>query len=411
MRNMVRYEIKKVFSKTGGKVALGLLLALIVITSYFATDVYFVNEDGEQTWGFAAIANLRAAHEPWSGVLDEERIGQVIAENYRIAQTPQYRSEDVKQSNIAYGWRQGFARIRGLINWAYTSDFETNNYYLSDSLSDPSLAKDFYANRVKVFRAWLERDEVIYRYSDAEREYLLRQYESIKTPFYMEYMEGWLKALKYSQTVIMISMMIVGYLVTGIFAGEFQWKSDSILFSSTYGRSRAVTAKLKAGFLIVTAVYGLSMAVYTAIVLGYLGASGANCPVQVEHWKEFYNITIGQQYLITVIGGYIGSLFMALLVMWISSKGRSAVVAIMTPVVLIFLPSFVGNIPSVNVSKILSLLPDRLLQMNVSMKTFDLFDIGGKVIPAVPIILVLYSVLAIMLVPATYMEYRSKEIM
>lgn len=41
---MVRYEIKKVFSKTSGKVALLLLLAVMGATCHFATHIYFVNE-------------------------------------------------------------------------------------------------------------------------------------------------------------------------------------------------------------------------------------------------------------------------------------------------------------------------------------------------------------------------------
>ena len=100
---------------------------------------------------------------------------------------------------------------------------------------------------------------------------------------------------------VMLTMLILGFLVTGIFSNEFSWKADTIFFIAVYGRNKAVAAKIKAGFTIVTAVY------------------------------------------------------------W----------AVMLPFVLIFIPSFLGNIESPLVSRISGLLPDRLLQVSTAIIYFD----------------------------------------
>ena len=79
-------------------------------------------------------------------------------------------------------------------------------------------------------------------------------------------------------------------------------------------------------------------------------------------------------------------------------------------VVLIFIPSFIGNINSPLINKILGLLPDQLLQAGVALDYFNLYTVGGHVIGAVPVILVLYAVLTVVLMPVLYQEYRRKQI-
>lgn len=100
----------------------------------------------------------------------------------------------------------------------------------------------------------------------------------------------------------MLTMLILGYLVAGIFSNEFVWRSDAVLFSSFYGRNKAVTSKIKAGFCVVTAVYSAVFIIYTGIVLLYLGADGWNLPIQSSwiSWKCFYNITNLQKYLFII---------------------------------------------------------------------------------------------------------------
>ena len=126
------------------------------------------------------------------------------------------------------------------------------------------------------------------------------------------------------------------------FSGEFQLKANAVFYSSYYGRNKAVWAKVKAGAIIITAIYWAVMLLYTMLVLGILGVDGANCPIQssMSGWKSIYNITNAQEYILIVLGGYLGCLFMQSLTMLVSAKTNSSVIAVIVPFILIFLPSF-----------------------------------------------------------------------
>lgn len=407
---MLKYELKKVFAKTSSKVAVILLIALVCITCWLSMHIYFVNESGEKEYGFSAVRQLREMQKEWAGVLDESKLAAVIEENLRIEATPQARSENITEINIAYGWKQGIDEIRNLLNSAYADGFRTYDYYRADHLKSEDAGR-FYDNRIVLLKNWLF-DEAKEQFSDKEKGYLINQYETLNTPFLYDYMLGWTQLFEYSPTIIMILMLILGYLVAGIFSNEFQYKADAVFFTSVYGRNKAVTAKIKAGICIVTLIYWAAILLYSLSVLFYLGMDGAVCPVQADRsgWKCFYNILNWQKYLLVVIGGYIGCLFISSLTMYISAKTKSAVVAVVAPFILIFIPSFLENINSPVVNKILGLLPDRLLQVGVAMGYFDLYELFGKVVGAIPILFVIYSILTIVLLPIIYEEYRKKQI-
>lgn len=401
---MVYYEIKKVFSRMSSRIALMLLLVTLAVTCWFAVmGVYYVNENGDEEKGITAIHKLREQKKEWAGLLTEERIAEVISENARINATAQAKSEDFQENDIAYSKKQGFDDIRRLLVYSY-GDFNNYDYYLPDRLS-PDDAGMFYPNRILHLEEWL-RGDAKDLFTEREKQFLIEKYKGLETPLVYDYMEGWLQASQYAPTVIMITVLLLGFLTANIFSGEFQTKADAVFFSSYHGRKKAITAKIKAGFWITTGIYWIVMLLYSAVVLGILGTDGASCPIQAVPggWKSFYFVTNLQQYLLVLAGGYIGSLFLMFLTMLISAKVRLAVVAVTVPFIMIFLPSFLST------DRIAGLLPDQLLQMNMVIRQFNLYELGEKVLGAAPILPILYTVLTLVMIPVLYQIYRRAQL-
>lgn len=214
MMIMTYYEIKKVFSKKGSKVALIFIFIVIsVVLSFIIGDNKYVNRNGDAESGISAMLKVRELKKEWSGELTEDVLRKIIEENVRISQTPEAKSNDFRQNDIAYSQRQGFMDIRDLLNCDY---------------------------------------------------------------------------------------------------GEF--------------------------------------------------------------------------------------------------KTNSSVIAVIVPFILIFLPSFLSGTSLPLLNKILGLLPDQMLQMNQVVKFFNLYEIGGKVFCAVPILIISYSILLLLIVPVIYFIYRRKEV-
>lgn len=402
----MKFEIKKVFLRRGNQIAVALLAVLLCVVCFFAGNISYVNESGETETGFGAVKKLREEQKKWSGPLDEAKIRKVIEENNKISQTPEAQSDDFQENDKAFHKKQGFQEIRNLLNYAYAEDFRDYNYFRADSLK-PEDASEFYENRISLLENWLSGEGKEF-FSETEKEYLIKKYENLQTPFFYDYVDGWKQLFLYFPTILMILMLVLGYLISGIFAREFQWKADSILFSSMYGKDKAVSAKVKACFYIVTGIYWCTVLLYTGAVLLYLGADGAFCPVQANSsgWKSFYEMTNMEKYILCAVGGYLGCLFISFLTMLVSGKTKSSVAAVVLPFVLLFLPSFLSNINHPAAAGILGLLPDRLLQLAQGTANFTLYEIGGKVLDGIFLLFPVYSVFCALLLPVLKRMYR-----
>ena len=406
---MILFEIKKILSRTGSKVGILVLLITLVVSCYLAVEyTTYVDEEGNRHTGIAAVNNLREEKEKWTGVITEDYLKEVIRENNKINAVYPYDPSDPVTCDMGYSMSQGIDDIKTMINCAF-GEFRSYNYLRVDSVTEDEVG-NLYENRIQNVKTWLSADEGKDQYSEAEKEYIIDSYETLKTPFYYEPANGWIAALEYASTVIVLTMLVLSFFVSGIFSGEFQWKADSIFFSTKYGRNKGTLSKIAAGLIVVTAVYWIMILLYSLIVFSVYGTSGANCAIQtgLSGWKSLYHMTFLQEYLLVIVGGYVGVLFILLLSMLVSAKTHATVVAVTIPFIMIFIQSFFGGFP--NLKDVLGFLPDQLLQMNMATNTFVLYEIGGKVLPSVPILMMIYPFLCVVLLPIMYHVYYGTEI-
>lgn len=413
MTTMVRYELKKIFGSFGGKVTLLLYAAAVALSCWWAAagelnvGSVWVNEQGNRETGPAAVKKMQAARAEWTGWLNQDMLTRAVQENARINATPEAQSSDTHQNDIAFGWKQGFDPIRELINRSYSPGFRHYDYYTADGITAID-EHTFYSNRVKLVREWLndKSDVGESTFTQQEKDYIISQYESLQTPFYMEYHDGWYQLLEKGTFILMMGILILSFALSGIFSGEFKWKADALYFSTTYGRTKGTSAKIKAGLLLITLLYWAGILVYSLFTLTYLGFGGGNTVIQVRLWKSLYNITMRQAWVLAVSCGYLGNLFLGTFTMLISAKTKSAVAAVTVPFVVIFVPAFLQD----SLSTLVSFLPATLLEFYQHLSTFDLVTVFGKVFRVADLCIPLYILLMFILIPILYREYRAKQI-
>ena len=402
---MLQFEIKKVFSNFKNIMAMILLFIILIVISIMTMNrVEYVDADGERISGIAAAKNLRAEQNEWAGSLTEDVFADVLEENRRIDHSQEALSDDIVERDKAYARKQGISDIKKLITLAF-SEWRDYNYYAIDNISAEE-AKQVYQKRISSLKEYLDSGEETF--TDAQKEFLIQRYESLKTPFYYEYIGGWSALLKNISTFMLMLALVIGFLVSGIFSDEFQIKADSIFFSSKLGRNKAVISKVSAGFGITTVLYVVFMILYTVIVLLMLGADGANCPIQFHLWRSAYNITFFQAYLLIAAGGYVGTLFAAIISMIVSAASRSTATAVIVPFIILCAFPFLSRI--ITLPGICSFFPDQLLEVYLSVKEFVLVESCGRVMNIATVTIPVYMVICLFLLPVLYHIYRKSEI-
>lgn len=285
------------------------------------------------------------------------------------------------------------------------SEHRDYDYYAVNNVSEDEVGT-IYERRISTLKNWLDSGEETF--TTEEKNFLIQQYENLKTPFYYEYADGWSALLQNISTFILILALVIGFFVSGIFSDEFQTKADSIFFSTKLGRNKGVLSKMVAGFSIVSVFYILFIFLYTCIVLFVLGADGANCPIQLDLWRSVYNVTFLQAFLFIVLGGYVGTLFASLLAMLVSAITHSTTTAIIVPFIVLCAFPFLSRI--MTLPQLCSFFPDQLLEIYIDIRESGLINLGGKVTTIATFIIPLYAIICLVLQPILYNTYKRAEI-
>ena len=403
---MIRYEMRKVLLRSGSRIALAICAAVTILFSVMAVNsMFFVNEEGRHITGIQGARLLEEAKKDWEGPLTAGRLARVIETNQRENASPEALSEDLNQNNISFGRKQGYSDILTLLSDAF-GGFASFDYFAVDRLTAGDGA-DFYKQRVLNLTEWLY-GEADNRFSPAEKAFLIQQFENVKEPLYYAPADGWDQLFYTSPNLITFLAIMCGFLISGIFSCEKQWKCDAVFFSSFHGRKKACAAKIGGGVVLTTIVYWASMLLASGIILGSIGAGGAKIMIQAQFFgcDSFYNITVWQEYLLILFGGYVGCLFFSLLTMLVSAKTGTSVLAVTIPFILILLPLFLDNMEIPSLGRFLGLLPDQLLQVNYVVSGYNLYDFAGKIVGALPVLFVVYPLACLILIPVIYRIYK-----
>ena len=410
---LLGYELKKMITKRANQVVILLLAILVAYTcNNTIRQVEWIDETGNPITGHAAATKLRQESEQWTGILDQSLLEKSLIHIKEIYSTTQ---QDLHQGGNNWTLRnklQGIQHIADLLGSSYVDEYETYEEMVKE-LKPEDLSR-FYENRLTSLSDFLNKEANwgYANYTDEEKQYIIDQYRSLLVPFQVGYKEGWVQVCKQAPSLMKYCIILLGFLLSGIFADEFTWKTDSVYYNTYYGRTKSVIMKLLLGFLIITLVYWLCIGSFSLVVLCNLGADGASHLIQScpENWSIRYGMTFLQFYWLIVGAGYLGFLFMGFLIMWISAKTKSSIFAVLIPPLMLLLPMFLHEIYNFFMRKVIGLLPHWLMDMGLALRYQYLYKVGGEVICLIPIALILYFCMTTVLVFLCYWEYRHKQI-
>ena len=163
-------------------------------------------------------------------------------------------------------------------------------------------------------------------------------------------------------------------------------------------------AKIRAGLIIATVVYGIGIGLLSIISFSVMGISGASTAYQFSQPYAIYSVTFGQMYGILVLSGYIASLLAASVSMLIASKTKTMSIAIVAPAILFYVSPFVGR--ALPFRTFFSLTPDQLMNIVNCARIPYIYQVGTIVFRQIPFIIVFYAVISVAFLPLVYRNYH-----
>lgn len=303
--NLIRHELYKIFSQKIIHIAF-ILFTLLYTLSFFDTKESSLE-----------IQKQRDAYDRYGGPLTEQKIRwanetkgkwthhqETIKESSSIPQnTPATGSELLSQYQIAMD-------IHNLI-MIRNSYYELNVQQLEEQVSklrEESRSDYSYTKTLKELGVW----------------------KSSSGPSFIVYQQGWSNILQYISQVgyfFAAALIVIG--LSSSMSGEYTSRMDHLIFSSRYGRSEFVWAKMMAAL-----VYSMVTVIFlnaTVFLLNsyYYGLSGWNIPLNNFHHLYGYtsfNGPIWLYYVMQQLYAMLGCTVLSLFVILLSTLSRHIVI-------------------------------------------------------------------------------------
>lgn len=422
MFDLVKFELKKIVARKSTRytcLAIIALLCLIMTMNVFQTKT--TNNTDEILSGLDAIHQRQENAEARAGALTDERLAEELSSYYELAFSKLDPDEIATMSDAAsydavksaYGI-EGARELYGSGYWPWLFGAWNNDkkeVVQMSAILGPSPEVSFY-------EALAEKTQVIlddgqggsWVYSDAERAYWTQKQAEVTEPIVYGYTGGWQNIM---DCIAFIAFAIIAICVAlaPMFAAEYQERTDSVILSSRYGRSKLVAAKLIAAFLFTTAYFAVCVVIICAVSLAAHGTGGADLPIQMMALSSPYDFTMAQGTAIMVGIAYLMTLGFAGLTLFLSSKLRSLLSIFAIDVALVLLT---GMIPTAGVGILVhlsALFPTSGLVAPYLFWEYMSYPIGGFVIDLIGMQALVYSVLFVACLPLAALFFRRHQVM
>ena len=407
MGGMIWYEWKKIWgSRLTQLSVLGCALFFLFGAWSNVSQIFAEDEQGNMVTGIQAEEILKQVQK--NQVLTQEHIEGIMQEYldeaeriYEEEDDPEAASDLVRKA--VYMPRKDLYDLiaRAYDNWAGTETI---------AVFQENLGRDFYQARREAGKAYTARLEMQGVVTAEEAAYWNARNASVEEYSY-GYRKGWECVLNNMPWGILI-MMIVCVGTAPVFAGEYQSKCDSLFLCMKYGKNRLPMAKIIAAWLYASLVYlGITL-LWSGVILLYLGAQGWELPVQLLRASSApasYNVTFGQAFLLELLLGYVLTLSIMAVTLWMSSVFKNPYGVIVAAFLLLIVPTFLllagqGYV----LYHVLSLLPAKI--MDFTFFDYTAYSVGGKVLSCLSADLIVNGAAAVLFSAAGYGMFRRHQV-
>ncbi|MDE5950451.1 MAG: hypothetical protein K2H12_02575, partial [Acetatifactor sp.] len=238
MRQLFYFEMKKILGRRVNQIALLLGLLLVIIGNVVLIQQESLDYNGTELNGTAAISVKREVENALTLELDEEFLTGFLREyQQQIVGNPYGYDYTLIQSRSNL-----FALIaKNYIEWNEYLNYETLNKIPTDD------GIGFYDRRMEKIETLLNADYTYGNYTEAEKAYWLEKAGNVSTPFIWGSPTVW-ELIQKGIGMLFFQFFVISICIAPVFAGECQNRTDALLLTTKYGKSRAIHAKLLVSF-------------------------------------------------------------------------------------------------------------------------------------------------------------------
>lgn len=361
---LFRLEHKKLWRKNSTRICVMLCFFYCVIFGSFFNyqcigfGSYKEHHDGKNFDGYENIRNCQAYFRKY-GVLTDETLQEWV----RDSQSLSAQLDEERRT-------QGAENPETVHKYYYTDLFTVNGWLgtlypeleRADMLGvsvmsgyvEAEKLTGIYEKREKAVDTFLE----ISGQTGAERDYLLRIGEKVKTPFSWKWVDGWSSVLGSMVSDLgVVLALFLAIVLSVLFAGEWHDNTSPLLLTTKNGWKKLAAAKIFTGIAFTLELFTMVAVGTIVLQLIYLGTEGWDMPIQMIKMYAIAPMNMLQAEIYEFVFALLGALGFAGVVMLFSVLRKNHVLALLLSMGVVYGPMAMRNRVPVLLEKLFDLLP------------------------------------------------------
>ena len=364
-------EHKKLWRKTSTKISVFLCFLYLVVFgsilsfqwfSFGSSDDY-TSAFGNNFDGYDMIRKSQEYSLMFGGELTDQSLQKMVGDYQDIGAAGVDRELEKTDMHIINSW----------LGTLYPELLDTGNYKTMMNYVEPGILTGFYERRQNIIEDFLENNGQ----NGDEKEYLLQINAKVKEPFRYEWTEGWsnlLGSIVPDMGVVMALFLVI--VLSSLFAGEWYNNTSSLLLTTKNGWKKIAFAKIGVGLSFTAEFFAILTAGNLVSQIFFLGTAGWDMPIQTIKLIAIAPMNMLQAEIYEYAFVFLGVIGFAGVVMFISAKTRSNVLALLFSLAVVYGPMMIAEYLPYGVQKALDLIP--LVGSGADIFRTNTFCVFGK---------------------------------
>lgn len=410
MVGLVQFEIKKMLLRPLSLIIIFILLAVNGITIFLDSGGNIVQRQDREM--------QRMEQSKYAGEINQEWAILIQTKLQEISKNPEYlMSQDEKKKVQQNYLQRGYTKeyVDSMDNTAFLKP-ELINSLPYRVLLNAEASSEFYNNAQKfsiilgnVYRTEFKGNKGEILAAKAEE-----MYSNLATNYtaHYDYNLGWIKLISMQYLMPFTLGIFLIITLSTIFSGEYSQKTDSLLLSSKYGKSKLIHAKILAAFLVTVGFWLVIQIINLLLVAGLFNLQGAHTFVQDWVFNNSpFPFTQLTNYLAVTFMSFIGVLFFAAFILLVSAKTKNPFISLLVSSMVLLFPVMGGisNIGGV-IGELSYFMPSQMLIAINHFIIFKAYYVFGNALLmqyAVPMVAVMLTGLMVLI---TYRTFKQRQV-
>ncbi len=350
MMELFLLEHKKLWRRMSTKISVLLCFIFVVIFgsilpfqwfSFGSSDDY-TSAFARNFDGYKVIRDSQKYSSEFGGELTDESLQQLV-KDYQRMESAGMKTEKTDM------WI-----INSWLETLYPELQEAEIYKTMMSYADTEKLTGFYERRQKAIGDFLENNGQ----SGEEKEYLLQINSRVKEPFRYEWTEGWSSLLRSMLADLgAVMALFLAIALSSLFAGEWHNNTSPLLLTTKNGWKNIAFAKICTGLLFAVELFAILTAGNVVSQIFFMGTAGWDMPIQTIKLISIAPMNMLQAEVYEYAFTLLGAIGFAGVVMFLSAKTRSNVLALLFSLAVVYGPMMIVEYLPYGVQKALDLIP------------------------------------------------------